>query len=70
MQAESEGKRGKWIAKLGGYDFDIKPIKLVKGQGLAKLLATSTFHMVDENQMNPILDQTNERNPKEPLGNA
>ena len=40
-QLDSEGKRGKWIAKIMEYDVDIKPTKLVKGQGLAKLLADS-----------------------------
>ena len=35
---DSEGKRGKWIAKIMEYDVDIKPTKLVKGQGFAKLL--------------------------------
>ena len=59
VQADSEGKRGKWIAKLSEYDFEIKPTKLVKSQGLAKLLATSTFDMTNENHMNPILEQTN-----------
>ena len=38
---DSEGKRGKWIAKIMEYDVDIKHTKLVKGQGLAKLLADS-----------------------------
>jgi hypothetical protein len=38
---ESEGKRGKWIANIHEYDMEIKPTKLVKGQGLAKLLAES-----------------------------
>ena len=37
-QLDSEGKRGRWIAKVMEYDVDIKPTKLVKGQGLAKLL--------------------------------
>ena len=37
-QPDSEGKRGKWIAKIMEYDVDIIPTKLVKGQGLAKLL--------------------------------
>jgi len=37
-QADPDGKRGKWIAKLLEYDIEIKPTKLVKGQGLAKLL--------------------------------
>ena len=38
-QPDSEGKRGRWIAKIMEYDVDIRPTKLVKGQGLAKLLA-------------------------------
>lgn len=37
-QANDDGKRGKWIAKLLEYDIDIKPTKLVKGQGLVKLM--------------------------------
>jgi hypothetical protein len=28
----SEGIRGKWIAKIQEYDVEIKPTKLVKGQ--------------------------------------
>ena len=40
-QPDSEGKRGKWIAKIMEYDVEINPTKLVKGQGLAKLLADS-----------------------------
>ena len=40
-------KRGKWIARLLEYDIEIKPIKLVKGQGLYKLLANSNVrHLV------------------------
>ena len=43
-QPDSKGKRGKWIAKIMEYDVEITlstPTKLVKGQGLAKLLAES-----------------------------
>ena len=40
-QPDSEGKRGRWIAKLMEYDVNIRRTKLVKGQGLAKLLAES-----------------------------
>jgi hypothetical protein len=36
-----DGKRIKWIAKFLEYDLDIKPTKLVKGQGLDKILANS-----------------------------
>ena len=28
---DSEGNRGKWIAKIMEYDVDIKPTKLVNG---------------------------------------
>jgi hypothetical protein len=38
-QPDSDGKRGKWIEKIQEYDLEIKPTKLIKGQGLAKLLA-------------------------------
>jgi hypothetical protein len=37
-QHDSDGKRCKWIAKIQEYDLDIKPTKLIKGQGLAKIL--------------------------------
>ena len=40
-QLDSEGKRGKWIAKIMEYNVEIKPTKLVKGQGSEKLLADS-----------------------------
>ena len=33
-----EGKRGKWIATILEYDIEIKPTKLIKGHGLAKLM--------------------------------
>ena len=38
VQSDVEGKRGKWVVKIQEYDLDIKPTKLVKGIGLAKLL--------------------------------
>jgi hypothetical protein len=38
-QPDPEGKRGKWIAVLLEYDLEIKPTKLIKGQGLTKLMA-------------------------------
>ena len=52
-QPDSEGKRGKWIAKIMEYDVDIRPTKIVKGQGLAKLLANSNcqalgLHLMEE----------------------
>ncbi len=38
-----DGKRGKWIATILEYDLEIKPTKLIKGQGLAKLMAESSY---------------------------
>ena len=38
-----DGKRGKWIATILEYDLQIKPTKLIKGQGLAKLMAESNY---------------------------
>ena len=38
-QAEPDGRRAKWISTLLEYDIEIRPTKLVKGQGLAKLMS-------------------------------
>ena len=40
-QIDPKGKRAKWIAVLLEYDLEIKLTKLVKGQGLAKLMNDS-----------------------------
>ena len=46
VQGDSEGKRGRWIAKIQEYDLDIRPTKLVKGQGLAKILSESNHQVL------------------------
>ena len=51
------GKRGKWIATFLEYDLEIKPTKLIKCQGLAKLMAESNFHALDINFITQIDDQ-------------
>jgi hypothetical protein len=43
IQPDIDGRRGKWIAKILEFDLEVKPTKLIKGQGLAKLLAESNF---------------------------
>ena len=35
---DSEEKRGHWIEKIMEYDVEIRPTKLVKGQGIRKVL--------------------------------
>ena len=37
-QPDIDGKRAKWISKLIEFDIEVKPTKLVKGLGLAKLV--------------------------------
>jgi hypothetical protein len=49
VQADSDGKRGRWLAKIQEFDLEVKPTKLVKGQGLAKLLVESNFRALGIN---------------------
>jgi len=44
-----DGKRGKWIATILEYDIEIKATKLIKGQGLAKLMVESNCQALDIN---------------------
>ena len=48
-QPNLEGKRGKWIASLLEYDVEIKPTKLIKGQGLAQMMTQSNFELLGVN---------------------
>ena len=62
-QPDLEGQRGKWIEVLLEYDLEIKPTKLIKGQGLAKLMAQSKC---DALNLHMILELSiEEQNPKE-----
>lgn len=49
VQIDPEGRQGKWIAALLEYDLEIKPIKLIKGKGLEKLMVESNLHALDIN---------------------
>eukprot|EP00253_Pinus_taeda_P027894 PITA_27894 len=50
-QENLEGIRGKWIANILEFDIEIKPTKLIKGQGLAKLMSETNFQALDINQL-------------------
>jgi hypothetical protein len=50
-QPDTDVKRGKWIAKIYEYDLEIKSTKLIKGQGLAKLLTESNCRVLGTNQV-------------------
>ena len=44
-----DSRRGKWIATILEYDLEIKPTKLIKGQGLARLMVESNCNALDIN---------------------
>ena len=48
-QEELNGRRAKWISTLLEYDHGIRPTNLVKGQGLAKLMAQSNCEFLGVN---------------------
>jgi len=48
-QPDVDGKRAKWIAKLIEFSIEVKPTKLVKGQGLAQLMAEENCSSLDIN---------------------
>ena len=48
-QPDLEGKRAKLIAVLLEYDIKINPIKLIKGQGLAKMMTNSNCESLQLN---------------------
>ena len=48
-QVEPDGRRAKWIATLLEYDIEIRPTKLVKEKGLAKLMAQSNHEALGIN---------------------
>jgi hypothetical protein len=52
IQPDLYGKRSKWIAKIMEFDLEMKPTKLVKGKGLARMLAESNCKSLGVNFMN------------------
>lgn len=55
-QLDTEGRRGKWIVAMLEYDLEIKPTKLIKGQGLTKLMAQADCDTVDVNFIADLLE--------------
>ena len=48
-QPDIDGKRYKWISNLIKFDIEVKPTKLVKGLGLAKLMAKENCELMGIN---------------------
>jgi hypothetical protein len=71
IQPDIDGRRSKWIAKILEFDMEIKPAKLFKGQGLAKMLAESNckslgvsfINTCSENQQVELSDKGSQENP-------
>jgi hypothetical protein len=59
IHLDIDGRRGKWISKILEFDLEIKPTKLIKGQGLAKLLAESNCKAVGINFTNEQAEPSN-----------
>jgi hypothetical protein len=51
VQPNNDGRRGRWLAKIQEFDLKVKPTKIIKGQGLAKLLAESNLKALGINQL-------------------
>ena len=54
MQPDVDGIRAKWIAKLIEFNIELKPTKLVRGQGFAKLIAEENCKTLDINLISTI----------------
>ena len=48
-QPDADGRRGRWIVALLEYDLEIKPTKLVKGQGLSQLMTQENLDVLGIN---------------------
>ena len=48
-QLDIDGKRAKWIEKFIELNIEVKPTKLVKGQGLVKLMDEESCFLLDIN---------------------
>ena len=57
LSRDPNGKRGRWIVAILEYDLEIRPTKLIKGQGLAQLMAESSLQALDINMVDALDEQ-------------
>ena len=60
MQIDPKGRRGKSIAAMLECDLEINPTKLIKGQGLEKLMAQSNLRALDINLIIVVVEEEDE----------
>jgi hypothetical protein len=65
VQPDVDEKRGRWITKILEFDLKIKPTKLVKGQGLAKLLDESNCEALGVSFINTRLGSQQAESPSQ-----
>jgi hypothetical protein len=51
VQPDNDSRRVRWLAKIKELDLEVKPTKLVKGEGLENLLAKSNFRALRINHL-------------------
>lgn len=51
LKPDTDGRKGRWITQILEYDLTTKTTKLVKGQGLAKLLDESNYKVLGINSV-------------------
>ena len=59
-QQDCKGTRGKWVSKIQEYDLEIKPTKILKGQGLFQMLTESdqeTMQLGESEQINVVVNE-------------
>lgn len=57
IQLDTKAKTGRWISKILEFDIEIKPTKLIKGQGLACFMTDSNCKALNLNLIGSIKDQ-------------
>lgn len=65
LEPDPEGRRAKWIAILLEYDLDTKHTKLVRGQGLAKLMTHPSIYFLEINFLDTNAGPDIQNNEKE-----
>jgi hypothetical protein len=73
VQPDSDEKRGRWLDKIQEFDLEVKPTKLVKGQGLEKLLAESNSRALEINHLEshgyiPYIEELEDQTPTVQIG--
>ena len=61
IQLDTKGKRGRWIAKTLEFDIEIKSTKLIKGQGLSRLMVDSNCKALNLSLTDSNIPQVDER---------